>query len=112
MNNNSEGKIFQQAIKHHLDHLLPIPESLTKKQDTAIKANISNIVKESGLGTRGGVTTNEEGKEVFNYNYGNKWNTELRDAIRKAHPHVPEATLEREIGNIVGKDQFLKHSLM
>ena len=107
---NSSEEI-SKAIKHHLDHNLPLPESLTKKQDTVIKGNISNIVKKSGLGTRGGVTTTKKGKEVFNYYEWNKWNTDLRDAIKKEHPYVPEATLEREIGNIVGKDKFLSDSL-
>jgi predicted small metal-binding protein len=107
---NSSEEITK-AIKHHLDHNLPLPESLTKKQDTVIKGNISKILKDSKLDIRGGVTTNEEGKEVFNYNEYNKWNTELRDAIKKAHPYVPETILEREIGNIVGKDKFLADSL-
>ena len=98
------------AIKHHKDNMLPVPENLTNKLNTAVKNNVLKIIDKSKLSIEGGVEV-VEGKKVFNYDEYNAWQIKVRDAIKKEYPDVPDATLESEIGNIVGNNPFLRKSI-
>ena len=104
------SKEINTAIKHHKDNMLPVPENLTNKLNTAVKNNVLKIIDKSKLSTEGGVEV-VEGKKVFNYDEYNAWQIKVRDAIRKEYPDVPDATLESEIGNIVGNNPFLRKSI-
>ena len=104
------SKEINTAIKHHKDNMLPVPENLTNKLNTAVKNNVLKIINKSKLSTEGGVEV-VEGKKVFNYDEYNAWQIKVRDAIRKEYPDVPDATLESEIGNIVGNNPFLRKSI-
>ena len=89
---------------------MPVPENLTNKLNKAVKNGVSSIIKDTGLGTEGGVEF-VENKKVFNYDEYNTWQIKVRDAIRKEYPDVSDATLNLEIGRIVEKNSFLRKSL-